>query len=206
MMPHDISVRSKGQYSLIKHSIYSFEGARNLMECSNRGLCDYSTGKCSCYAGFRASDGFNGNGTIPDCGYRYAHSNAYVQSGVTKYTSCPVDSSNLVCSGNGVCDESKGTCTCSSGYGRRQFLVKLFSARCYCGCCKHFSCHRCVGLFSAHVLVVLRLVRQCGRRAPVCRPFWPGRVRRRRQVRHGHGKVHVSRIEGFLYFHHSNRC
>mgnify|MGYP006202384021 CR=1 FL=1 len=117
MKPHDISVRSKGQYSLIKHSIFSFEGARSLVECSNRGVCDYGTGLCSCYAGFRASDGFNGNGTVPDCGYRYAPSNAYLQGGVTKYTSCPVNSDSLVCSGNGLCDESKGKCTCSSGFG-----------------------------------------------------------------------------------------
>eukprot|EP01032_Pedospumella_encystans_P017598 gene17598-20046_t len=46
MKPHDISVRSKGQFSLIKHSLFSYEGNRNLLECSNRGVCDYSTGMC----------------------------------------------------------------------------------------------------------------------------------------------------------------
>jgi hypothetical protein len=48
---HDISVRSKGQYSLIKHTEFSYVGQRNLVECSNRGLCDYDTGMCQCFKG-----------------------------------------------------------------------------------------------------------------------------------------------------------
>lgn len=187
MMPHDISVRSKGQYSLILHSVYSFEAARSLAECSNRGVCDHSTGLCACYAGFRSSDGFNGNGSIPDCGYRHAHSNAYVQGGVTKYTSCPVNSDNLVCSGNGACDETKGTCTCASGYGKTSIPPR----HCESSFLPHHSIRR-VGLLSAHLFVLLRLVRQRGFGAPLCGPFRPRRVRGCRQVRHRHRQVHVS--------------
>jgi hypothetical protein len=50
---HDISVRSKGQYSLIKHTEFSYVGQRNLVECSHRGLCDYDTGMCQCFKGER---------------------------------------------------------------------------------------------------------------------------------------------------------
>lgn len=121
MRDHDISVRSKGQYSLIKHTEFSFTGQRNLVECSNRGVCDYSTGMCACLDGFRSSDGFGGNGSIPDCGYRHTDTLAYTRDDVVFQTSCPVDSDSLVCSGTGTCNEATGICTCNSGYGKIRY-------------------------------------------------------------------------------------
>lgn len=40
-------------------------------ECGNHGICDYVTGTCGCYEGWAASNGFYGQGTVDDCGYRY---------------------------------------------------------------------------------------------------------------------------------------
>jgi hypothetical protein len=114
---HDITVRSKGEYSLIKHSQRSQHGTRNLVECSNRGECDYDTGVCTCFEGFRSSDGNGGNGTIGDCGYRYQPEAEYTYDGVTYQTNCPVGPNNRICSGNGTCDVNTGMCTCFTGYG-----------------------------------------------------------------------------------------
>lgn len=92
MREHDISVRSKGQYSLIKHDEFSYIGQRNLVECSNRGICNYDTGMCECFKGFGPSNGLGGNGTIPDCGYRYAEYQSYTTSNDTVFWSnCPVN-------------------------------------------------------------------------------------------------------------------
>lgn len=44
-------------------------GTKEDIECSGRGLCDYTTGLCGCFGGFGASDGQGGKGLLPDCGY-----------------------------------------------------------------------------------------------------------------------------------------
>jgi hypothetical protein len=38
--------------------------------CNNRGLCDTSTGKCTCFSGWASSDGLGNAGALGDCGYR----------------------------------------------------------------------------------------------------------------------------------------
>lgn len=116
MKAHDISVRSKGQYSLITQTDFSYEATTTLAECSNRGTCNYDTGVCECYDGFRSSNGMGGNGTIPDCGFRYATDVVYTSNGTTFTTSCPVVNGEI-CAGNGTCNEASGVCSCNSGYG-----------------------------------------------------------------------------------------
>lgn len=37
--------------------------------CSGRGLCDQTTGSCTCFPGFGSSNGQGGKGTLDDCGY-----------------------------------------------------------------------------------------------------------------------------------------
>lgn len=38
-------------------------------ECSDRGLCDHTSGTCSCFVGYGSSDSSYGPGTRGDCGY-----------------------------------------------------------------------------------------------------------------------------------------
>ena len=52
----------------------SVKGTKDNLECSRRGLCDRTTGKCACYDGFLSSDGAGNVGTRGDCGYRSSYS------------------------------------------------------------------------------------------------------------------------------------
>ncbi|KAH9142770.1 hypothetical protein AeRB84_013178 [Aphanomyces euteiches] len=80
------------------------DGTKENAFCSNRGLCDRTSGICSCFTNFFSSDG-NGNiGTRGDCGYA---SNAITQ--------CP--GAILACSGHGICQGPPTyTCICASGF------------------------------------------------------------------------------------------
>ena len=44
-------------------------GTKEYIECSGRGLCDYTTGLCSCFTGYGASDGQGSEGLLDNCGY-----------------------------------------------------------------------------------------------------------------------------------------
>mmetsp|Transcript_4445 Transcript_4445/g.7320 ORF Transcript_4445/g.7320 Transcript_4445/m.7320 type:complete len:515 (-) Transcript_4445:182-1726(-) len=111
-----IGVRSKGEHSTIDQSVFSYAALSEQVECSNRGSCNYETGVCECYDGFRSSDGLGLPGNRGDCGYRYQAEFNYTRNGTTFATSCPVNFDNQICSGNGTCEESTGVCTCFSGY------------------------------------------------------------------------------------------
>lgn len=45
------------------------KGTKEWVTCSDRGICDESTGKCSCFKGYASSDAKGGPGVYPDCGH-----------------------------------------------------------------------------------------------------------------------------------------
>ncbi|KAE9046692.1 hypothetical protein PR001_g4462 [Phytophthora rubi] len=47
----------------------SVKGTRENAFCSNRGVCDFSTGICTCHPNYGGSDGKGGPGTIANCGF-----------------------------------------------------------------------------------------------------------------------------------------
>ena len=44
-------------------------GTKENLPCSNRGLCDDTTGLCTCFTGYGSSDGMGNIGVLNDCGY-----------------------------------------------------------------------------------------------------------------------------------------
>ncbi|KAJ1442072.1 hypothetical protein B484DRAFT_356613 [Ochromonadaceae sp. CCMP2298] len=111
-----IQVIAGGKHSQLNTLIFSQRGAISSVECSDRGRCNYLTGVCRCYDGFRSSDGLGEIGSRGDCGYRYQDHLNYTSNGIQITTNCPF-LFGAICSGNGTCNEGKGTCTCNAGYG-----------------------------------------------------------------------------------------
>lgn len=119
-----IRIRAKGEnIRLLPYTLYSTESTEVQTECSSRGYCDYTLGTCTCQAGYESSDGLNGMGSIPDCGYLSSTFTTYsgaVDSNGTAIpsvnSSCPVTESQYICAGNGDCDESTARCICYEGY------------------------------------------------------------------------------------------
>lgn len=44
-------------------------GNKEMIECSGRGICDRTTGKCECFSGYGSSDGHGNRGLRRDCGF-----------------------------------------------------------------------------------------------------------------------------------------
>lgn len=59
------------------NSVSSVRGTRENDVCSNRGLCDATTGLCSCFQGFSSSDGKFHSGPLGECGYRVPRTAMY---------------------------------------------------------------------------------------------------------------------------------
>lgn len=45
------------------------KGTKENVECSNKGTCDRTTGRCRCFPGYASSDGAGGLGRRGDCGH-----------------------------------------------------------------------------------------------------------------------------------------
>jgi hypothetical protein len=91
--------------SLASSSVYISEvvkGTKENDECSNRGICDKSTGLCACVADFETSNGYNNAGTRGDCGFASSD----------KIEVCP---GVIACSGHGICFGSPTyACQCAN--------------------------------------------------------------------------------------------
>ena len=79
------------------------DGTKEDSQCSSRGLCDTTTGYCTCNTNYDTSNGYAESGTRGDCGYATA-----------TIAVCP---GAVSCSGHGECAESPTyKCTCSDGW------------------------------------------------------------------------------------------
>ena len=66
----DLDIYTDGDSVTTDDGTYtSQEGTKENAVCSNRGLCQPSSGECLCFEGFGSSDGNNNEGTRRDCGY-----------------------------------------------------------------------------------------------------------------------------------------
>lgn len=78
-------------------------GTKEDSVCSRRGLCDTTTGSCSCSANFDTSNGYNLPGTRGDCGYALA-----------TIQGCP---GAVSCSAHGTCSGFPTfVCDCNDGW------------------------------------------------------------------------------------------
>lgn len=78
-------------------------GTKENAPCSNRGLCDATTGYCTCSTNYDTSDGYVRPGTRGDCGYP-----------TQSIQACP---GTVSCSGHGECKGNPTyACACSDGW------------------------------------------------------------------------------------------
>ena len=89
----------------IEHTV---KGTKENMYCANRGICDVTTGVCTCAIGYTASDGYGKAGTDiinrGDCGHY----------GGLAVSSCPGE---VPCSGHGICSNTpQFRCYCQAGW------------------------------------------------------------------------------------------
>ena len=80
-------------------------GSKESEQCSNRGICDITTGYCTCSTNYKTSNGLSppGEGIRGDCGYDYQ-----------TVSKCP---GAIGCSGHGMCSNSPSyRCSCAAGW------------------------------------------------------------------------------------------
>ena len=53
----------------VSGALVSVVGTTENEPCSNRGLCDRTTGRCMCFPRYSSSDGLGNSGDLDDCGY-----------------------------------------------------------------------------------------------------------------------------------------
>lgn len=122
-------------------TITGAKGTKENTYCANRGICDTSTGYCTCtktlslwpftYMRWQSSDGKGAAGTRGDCGYRVfsdAYSAGHICPTGTYYSSLTISTTNAltaICTGRGTCSTVTGACACVDGfYGPDCSLVK----------------------------------------------------------------------------------
>jgi len=93
------------------NSFFAIKGTKENGVCSNRGICDHSTGTCLCFdtydGKYAGSNGYGNAGDRGDCGFA-----------VTDVPSCPGGGRHEgeYCSDHGVCDQETKKCTCEEGF------------------------------------------------------------------------------------------
>lgn len=131
-----LRVVSSGRFSTVDVNQNASDGTNAFTECSSRGDCNYATGTCACYPGFRSSNGAGLSGSRGDCSFQISvnqtyefrpHTAPYVNNfsypnywqGIvpkTAYSTCPFTTSGGVCNGKGKCVASTSTCLCNAGW------------------------------------------------------------------------------------------
>lgn len=152
-----LNVVHGSQISALAPSIPIADGTTEFVACSNRGICDYNSGQCTCFDGFTSSDGLGATGNRGDCGHFYWNLATFPTEKFCPLEVNPDTNLTSVCSGHGTC--SSGSCVCDSGYGGSACLEKQ--------CESVFAWFGSVGKYHSGKLECAG-VGDCNRRTGIC--------------------------------------